>query len=241
MSAHVIPSLLKIDQYILDKTTFTLTHQHQRRDSTGRKCRIEYPCDRCTDIYITKLRDEFKKQRPWLCRSCRVKDEWQDPSYRAALLAGITDATRHARSVNAAKRSKDMWLDPEKRAQICRKLRERSPDVYSHARRSMRKSVVIEHWKDQRELVCVGSYEVAFVKWCNAHEYDFDWQISHAMPDGRQYIIDARVHDGPLAPNWIEIKGWMTKIGQEKWDWFRAQHDDAALLGQRELKELGIL
>lgn len=62
------------------------------------------------------------------------------------------------------------------------------------------------------------------------------------MPDGRTYIIDAFVKDGILQNKWVEIKGWMSSTGQERWNWFYSQHQKSALLlNATELKRLGIL
>jgi hypothetical protein len=122
------------------------------------------------------------------------------------------------------------------------KLRSRPAEIYSKARKAMRTSKILFHWKTNRELVCTGSYETCFVEWCNQNQYDFDWQIPHVMPDGRRYIIDAKVHDGPLSGFWIEIKGYMSKIGKEKWDWFHDNNmENSKLLMQDDLKNLGIL
>jgi hypothetical protein len=242
MPPHVLPDLLKIGQYRIDKLNFTLTHENQRKDSTGRKRRIEYPCDSCGKFYVTKLRDEMEKKDPWLCRSCRVIKDWKRPEYRNAIMSGITEETRMIRQKQLSERSKKYWNDPQKRLEMSMKLRARPAEVYSRARRSMRKSKVFQHWKSQQEIICVGSYEASFVEWCNRNEYDFDWQIPHTMPNGRKYIIDAKVHDGPLAGFWIEIKGYMSKIGEEKWKWFHKNNpNDSKILMQEELKALGIL
>jgi hypothetical protein len=68
------------------------------------------------------------------------------------------------------------------------------------------------------------------------------WQIPQSMPDGRKYIIDAKVYDGPLAGFWIEIKGYMSKTGREKWERFHSNNtENSRILFQNDLRELGIL
>src|SRR3990167_9978058 len=91
-----------------------------------------------------------------------------------------------------------------------------STDVLSKVMRTRRHASKRFHWKTRQELICVGSYEAAFVIWCAMHQIDFDWQIAHRMPDGRTYIVDAFIKDGTYAKTWIEIKGWMTAVSRGK-------------------------
>lgn len=242
MPSHRLPTLLRLDEYALNKSEFTLRHENQRKDSLGRKRRIQYVCDECKNLFITKLRDEQTKLFPWLCRSCCSKHHWMRIEYQNAVKAGVTEELREKRRLAMHKASTVMWANPEKRAEMSRKLRERGPDVYSRARRSMRTSKVLNHWLTYQELICVGSYEVSFVNWCNLNKIDFDWQIAHKMPDQRNYIIDAFIKTGVFAGIWIEIKGRLFGIGEQKWNWFHALHpNDSQLWNHERLIEIGVL
>lgn len=97
------------------------------------------------------------------------------------------------------------------------------------------------HWKTDLELTCMSSYEVAFVEWCAHERINFEWQISHSMPNGTVYIIDARILDGQFANTWIEIKGWMRPEGQRKWEWFHSTHPNSQLWTRDVLQHHGIL
>jgi hypothetical protein len=134
-----------------------------------------------------------------------------------------------------------MWADPLIRARISKKLRDRDPIVYSKGKSKMRIATIIAHWFTKAELVCVGSYESSFVRWCNEHKIDFDWQIPFKMPDGRTYIVDAFIKSGSFANNWIEIKGYMRQIGREKWEWFHSTQPNSLLWTKPILKSLKIL
>lgn len=242
MVAIILPKLLRLGEYCLNKDEFLLSHAHQRKNSTGRKRRIEYACDECGKVYITKLRDELLRKFPWNCRSCNCRKFWRINEYRDALLAGVTDDVRALRRKNRQKKSIELWSDPERRKEMCEKLRNRNADVYSKARKKMRRSVRIFHWLTHQELICVGSYEVAFVNWCNQNQIDFDWQIPHRMPDNRLYIIDAFIKSGKFTNTWVEIKGFLGKVGEEKWKWFHSNHyNDSQLWNKHRLIELGIL
>ncbi len=245
MSANILSNLLKVGEYEINKLEFTLTHDKQRKDSTGRKRRIEYRCDKCNHVYVTKLCNEIAKVYPWLCRSCRTKEYWQQNDYREAILSGITNETRIFRKKQRAESSLKMWANPQKREEISTKLRQRDPKIYSKAKRAMRSTIIVLHWKSGEELLCVGSYEVAFVNWCNQNKIDFDWQIPHKMPDGRVYIIDSFIKDGEFINTWIEIKGYLNAnngVGKAKWEWFHTEHpNDSLLWTQQNLRDLGIL
>lgn len=156
-------------------------------------------------------------------------------------MSGVTDDLRELRRAQRRESSIKMWADPEKRKDVTQKLRDRDPSVYSKGKKKMRTSSCLFHWKTGQELVCVGSYETAFVEWCNHSKIDFDWQIAHKMPDGRTYIVDAFIKSGEFANTWIEVKGYMYKVAQEKWKWFTSQHSNAQLWTKPVLKRLGVL
>lgn len=99
----------------------------------------------------------------------------------------------------------------------------------------------IKHWQTDALLVCRGSYEVAFVNWCNENQISFDWQISHIMPDGCRYIIDAFIKTGQFANTWVEIKGWMRPDAKLKWEWFQTKYENSQLWDKQRLTELKIL
>lgn len=115
------------------------------------------------------------------------------------------------------------------------------PDTIKKACRSMTCFRTIKHWKTGVELHCRGSYEVAFVEWCNRNHIDFDWQLPFEMPNGRTYIIDAYIKTGEHTDKWIEIKGYMRSKSRPKWDWFHADYPNSELWDKVRLVELGIL
>ena len=237
-------NLLKIGEYNLNKTEFILDHFKQKRikNSANIKQRFEYSCDECNLIYVTTVGNERNKEFPWICRSCRTKKYWAKTEYRNALIAGSNkESTKLLKSQNEKIRSLKMWADPVKKAEISLKLRNRDPSVYSKGRHKMRTSSKVLYWLTNEELICVGSYEAKFVNWCNVNKIEFDWQIPHKMPDGRTYIIDAFIKNGDYANTWIEIKGYMYKIGKEKWEWFNSNNKNSLLWTKPILKQMGIL
>lgn len=123
-------------------------------------------------------------------------------------------------------------------------------EIFSKIQRSRRKAVILLHWKTGKELICIGSYEVAFVNWCNANQTDFEWQISFPTPiltpkgNSSIYVIDAHILDGKFVDTWIEIKGYLKKnsSSEKKWEWFHSTHPNNSQFWNRPiLKELGIL
>lgn len=114
-------------------------------------------------------------------------------------------------------------------------------EIFDKNQASRWNNTKINHWKTGEELNCIASYEVAFVNWCNTNLIDFDWQIPHKMPDGRTYVVDAYIKDGEFANIWVEIKGWMTPISKQKWEWFHSECPNSELWNLPRLKELEIL
>jgi len=117
----------------------------------------------------------------------------------------------------------------------------RSPEIVAKQQRGRGRIKVLKHWKTEQLLNCEASYELAFVQWANYHHIDFDWQIPHKMPDNRVYYIDAYIKDGIHTNMWIEIKGYMTPTGLEKWSWFHNEFTNSELWNRKRLLDLGII
>jgi hypothetical protein len=105
--------------------------------------------------------------------------------------------------------------------------------------KSSNNSVVKFHWKTGEELVCQASYESKSVDFLNKNQIDFEWQPkTFTMPSGKTYRPDMYLVE---SNTWVEIKGWMRKDAQEKWDWFQSTVSNSELWNQKKLKEMGIL
>lgn len=105
--------------------------------------------------------------------------------------------------------------------------------------RSSNITKVLEHWKTGQELVCQAGYEIGAVNYLNSNKIEYDWQPQvFNMPDGRTYRPDLYL----VAENkWVEIKGYMRKDAQEKWDWFQSIMSNSELWDKKRLISLGIL
>lgn len=111
--------------------------------------------------------------------------------------------------------------------------------------RNSKLTTIIKHWKTNEELMCTGSYEVAFVNWCNKNQIDFCWQIPHKMPDNKTFYVDAYIKSGKFANTWIEIKGtWCRDSGmvsKKKWEWFHEKFSNSLLWMKKDLQNLNII
>jgi hypothetical protein len=120
-------------------------------------------------------------------------------------------------------------------------------DVTSRVVRALSNAERVTHWKTGTELLTRASYELAFVKWCNQHQIDFDWQVSFVTPlltkTGKRstYIIDAFIKDGQFANTWVEIKGYMRSRSRLKWEWFKTHHTNAELWDRTKLLIEGVI
>jgi hypothetical protein len=105
------------------------------------------------------------------------------------------------------------------------------------AAKSSSNSQIKFHWKTGEELTCMASFEAFVVDYFNINKIEFEWQSRvFEMPDGRTYRPDLYL----IKENtWIEIKGWMRKDAQEKWDWFRKEYPNSDLWNERKLKSMG--
>jgi len=105
--------------------------------------------------------------------------------------------------------------------------------------RNSNNSYILIHWKTNEELVCQASYEKAYVEHRNKNKINFEWQPEvFVMPNGRTYRPDSYEPD---TDKWIEIKGYMRKDAQAKWDWFHGEHPNSELWDKAKLKEMRIL
>lgn len=105
--------------------------------------------------------------------------------------------------------------------------------------KSSNNCIIKNHWKTGEELVCQASYESKTVDYLNNNKTEFDWQPkTFKMPNGKTYRPDLFLIN---ENKWIEIKGFMRKDAQEKWDWFQSQYPNSELWDKSKLKSLGIL
>jgi hypothetical protein len=111
------------------------------------------------------------------------------------------------------------------------------------AARKSNKVMMLSHWKSSEQLVCVGSYEIAVVKWFNTNQYDYEWQPGpFEMPDGRTYRPDVLILTGAFTNVYVEVKGYFRGDANEKWEWFHTQNPkNSQLWDKQRLIELGIL
>lgn len=106
-------------------------------------------------------------------------------------------------------------------------------------------STTLKHWKTNEEIVCRASYEHKVVMYLNINKIDYIWQPKTfdtpiLSPRGKNttYTPDLFLVDNNI---WIEIKGWMRKDAQEKWDWFKSKYPNSDLWNEKRLKEMGII
>ena len=113
------------------------------------------------------------------------------------------------------------------------------PEIATKNARAQSKSKILKHWKTNEELICIGSYERAVVKYLNKNKINFKWQSkTFNMPDGRTYRPDIYLYS---TKKWIEIKGYFRNDALEKWEWFRSVKPNSELWNKKKLMEMKIL
>ena len=207
--------------------------RHKKRYQSKQKLSLDVYVKRLKNVHGDQVKLDATTYEKFTSKArfidCEFGDWW-------AKADNVLNGSKHP--ARGAQNRKNTWMkkygvdNPFKSELIQRK-------ALSKIRKNVSK---IQHWKSNETLTCVGSYEVAFVKWCNENHYDFDWQITFKMPNKKSYRIDAYVKNGPLENMWIEIKGYFRdNESKEKWNWFHSTHENSKLLMKDELKELNIL
>ena len=113
------------------------------------------------------------------------------------------------------------------------------PEIAMKAAKKSNESSIRIHWKTREELICQASYEPKVIDYLNKNKIEFKWQSeTFTMPNGNTYRPDFYLIN---ENKWVEIKGFMRKDAQEKWDWFKTQFPNAELWNEAKLKEMGIL
>jgi hypothetical protein len=114
-----------------------------------------------------------------------------------------------------------------------------NPEIALKQAKSSNLTVMRIHWKTGIELVCQGSYESSVVDYLNKIQADYLWQPKvFTLPSGKTYRPDLFLVN---ENKWIEIKGFMRKDAQEKWDWFQSAVPNSCLWDKKQLISLGIL
>lgn len=117
--------------------------------------------------------------------------------------------------------------NPLKNKEIALKAARNSNNVY-----------VLNHWKDNREIICQASYEKKVVESFNKNKENYEKNIPFTMPNGRVYFVDFYLPDRDL---YIEVKGYKRPKNMAKWEWFHEMHPNSELWDKNRLKKLGIL
>ena len=122
---------------------------------------------------------------------------------------------------------------------------QQSKEISDRSARSSNNSSVKIHWKTGEELICRASYEFKVIDYLNINKIEYLWQpkvfnTPILSPTGKNtvYIPDLFLIDTNM---WVEVKGWMRKDAQEKWDWFQSEYPNSDLWNKNKLKEMGIL
>lgn len=112
-------------------------------------------------------------------------------------------------------------------------------DVFLKHSRKQRHHYRAIHWRTQQDLDCIGTWELATVRWLNERQIDFIWQPkAFRMPDGRTYRPDAYIIDMDL---WIDIKGYFPEVSKKKCEWFKSIMPNFEIWSKDKLLEHGIL
>ena len=115
----------------------------------------------------------------------------------------------------------------------------KNKEIALKAARTANQITDLIHWFSKETIPCRGSYEVKVVQYFNQNKIDFNWQPqTFLMPDGKTYTPDCYLPDQDL---WIEIKGYMRKDAESKWNWFRKEYPNSELWDKEKLLELKCL
>lgn len=136
--------------------------------------------------------------------------------------------------VKKGEKTKSFWLE---------KYGAESPmlvrEIYSKAKKSMRRSTCLTHWKTNEEVVCVGTYETRVVEHLNQEKIDFEWQPLIELPSGMKYYCDLYIKPLDL---YVEIKGWwMQQRSKDKWEEFHSLYPNSELWNRPKLRSIGIM
>lgn len=103
--------------------------------------------------------------------------------------------------------------------------------------KSINNKYVRYHWENNKELICVGSYEAATIDYLNHNRIEFEWQPSPFMlSNGQTYRPDAYIKGRRI---YIEVKGRMMKDAKIKIELFM-QSEPLEIWGLTYLKSLGM-
>lgn len=116
-------------------------------------------------------------------------------------------------------------------------------DIALKTAKSQKNSFILYHWKTNKELVCIASYEKKVVEYLNKNKINFRWQpkvFKLTLYNGKNttYRPDLYLYS---TKKWIEIKGYFRKDAQEKWDIFQTIKPNSELWNKDKLKTMGIL
>jgi len=105
--------------------------------------------------------------------------------------------------------------------------------VFKKTIQSRWRTINLKHWKTNKNLVCMSSYEYAVITTLNNKKIDFDWQIKVVLPNDMIYFIDLYLIK---QKQFIEIKGYFfNEKNKLKWELFHSITPNSDIWYEKEV------
>lgn len=109
-------------------------------------------------------------------------------------------------------------------------------EIFKKVIKSRWKRVVLKHWKTNKDLICISSYEHAIVSYLNRNQINFDWQIKQKLSNGMIYFVDLYLQD---SNTFVEIKGYFFNDRNKlKWELFHKDVPNSEIWFLDKISEL---
>ena len=105
---------------------------------------------------------------------------------------------------------------------------------------SQNRRSIFKHWKTEKDIICVGSYECFLIEMLNFYKIDFDWQVCFKLSNGKRYYIDCFIKEFDV---YVEVKGQFREDWISKWNLFKIDYPNikACVADYSCLKSIGYL
>jgi hypothetical protein len=185
------------------------------------KLKFATSCHSCQQAYVTTLECEKQKKNPWFCKSCAIKEEWKDPTYRGAREVGLKASARTSRRRNiTSQTSKNNWNDPLIRQRMLDKDNKAIGAKSASTRKrnvTLGKVYPTAHGKHTQYagVWMKSSYEERFAKALDAAGVTWQYESKSFLLRAldRVYTPDFYI---PALGLFVEVKGWWRDDAYEK-------------------------
>lgn len=256
---YKIPNPVPFNESVIKKETFEVFYKGR---ILAKKRYFEVDCSLCKKIFSTTRNNQLKRKFPWLCRSCKQKEEWQSMTKKERQERQSESIRKNRRPENRKRSSEKMkkaWQDKnsywnsedfippmhreKSRKKLSKTIKKKLLDDSSfreefleRMKNAARGTLIKCAQPDGKIVTLRSTYEhrVAKILTLEGFDWKYEYKTFFLKDLDTSYTPDFYI---PSLDLWVEVKGFWQNKSEDKWKDF-SKDKKTCLLFEKDIKEL---